>query len=226
MHRLIISIIVLIFSLSACRQTASQGQLSKADMANLLTDIHLVDGYMNTLPIDSSRKVVSGLYTELFKKYNTDSATFKKSLEFYSKDTKEYAEIYTKVEANLNDINAKYAKLDQLKIDSVRHLDSISSDSLARVKFLENKALKIKDLLFHVAKDSTKVTFSTLYDDFLGSIYMYGPAATYTHNKNQITPPQTVVSEVLPADTLKQEGTTTLDQVHRPGINPKQRLIQ
>lgn len=107
--------ITLFFSLlflGACSNTPS-GIINKDEMANLLTDVHIADGTLITKSqeTDTLYKYGTDKYLEIFKKYNTDSATFKRSYKYYTNNPKEFVAIYDKVVKNL-----------QAKTDSVTKL--------------------------------------------------------------------------------------------------------
>jgi hypothetical protein len=107
--------IILFFSASmflfACKgNNEATGVIDPNVMVNLLTEVHLVDGRLYTYlqNADSLQKYGMGRYLAAFKKYHTDSATFSKSLKFYSTQPEKLLVIYDKVQANL-----------KLKLDSL-----------------------------------------------------------------------------------------------------------
>jgi len=114
-------------------------------VAEILTDIHIVNGslYNVSNQPDSVLKHGMGLYLEVFKIHHTDSATFRKSLQYYSTRPDLLDIIYTGVSTRLT------KKLDSLKkvkahLDAVKRkdphfiADSIKAkkkaDSIATVK--------------------------------------------------------------------------------------------
>ncbi len=108
--------------LFACSKTP--GEILKPDvMANLLTDIHLTDGSMINIPQipDSIYKYGMGSYLQVFKKYNTDSAQFRKSYRYYTYHPDELVNIYDEVLKKLT-----------LKSDSVTAL--IAKNNKAQMK--------------------------------------------------------------------------------------------
>jgi len=119
--------IILFFSVSlflfACKgKDAADGVIEPNIMVNLLTDVHLVDGrlYNYIQNPDSTQKYGGARYLAIFKKYKTDSATFSKSLKYYTTEPDKLLAIYTKVEAvlkvKLDSLNKKqYNKNAQLK---------------------------------------------------------------------------------------------------------------
>ncbi|WP_121244284.1 DUF4296 domain-containing protein [Mucilaginibacter phyllosphaerae] len=97
--------------LSACKsETTPKGVINEPQMVNLLTDLHIVDGTLYTVPQvpDSLYKYASDKYVQLFKKHHTTAAIFKKSFKYYTTQPDKLQEIYTKVDAIIK------AKLDSL----------------------------------------------------------------------------------------------------------------
>jgi len=97
--------ITLFFSLlflGACSNTPS-GIINKDEMANLLTDVHIADGTLITKSQepDTLYKYGTDKYLEIFKKYNTDSATFKRSYKYYADNPKLFLDIYDRIVKNL-----------------------------------------------------------------------------------------------------------------------------
>lgn len=119
--------------------------LDMHQMAAVLTDIHIVNGSLYNLANqpDTILKHGMGLYLDVFKLHHTDSATFRKSLQYYSLHPDVLQAIYEGVGKRLN------KKLDSLKkvkanIEAVKRkdphfkADSIKAknkaDSLAKVR--------------------------------------------------------------------------------------------
>jgi hypothetical protein len=107
--------ITLFFSVSlflfACKgKNEALGIIDPNVMVNLLTEVHLVDGRLYNYLQNPERlqKYGMGRYLAAFKKYDTDSATFRKSLKFYTTQPDKLLNIYNKVQANL-----------KLKLDSL-----------------------------------------------------------------------------------------------------------
>jgi len=96
-------ILVLIF-LSACRgHRDSADIISRNRMINLLTDVHVADGslYQVMQNPDTLYKYGMAKYINLFKSYHTDTAGFRKSMEYYSRRPDELIVMYDQVLKNL-----------------------------------------------------------------------------------------------------------------------------
>jgi hypothetical protein len=86
--------------------------IKEHQMALLLTDIHLVDGAVYNLPNipDTLAKHGLGLYLAVFKMHHTDTAEFKKSLQFYSTRPDLLVNIYSVVVDRLDSLQKARAK--------------------------------------------------------------------------------------------------------------------
>ncbi|GGH04410.1 DUF4296 domain-containing protein [Mucilaginibacter phyllosphaerae] len=97
--------------LTACRSgSAPQGVLNEPQMISLLTDLHIVDGSLYTIPQvpDSMYKYGSAKYVQLFKQHHTTPGTFKTSLKYYATQPDKLQEMYAKIDVTLK------AKIDSL----------------------------------------------------------------------------------------------------------------
>ncbi|MDB5013991.1 MAG: hypothetical protein JWQ25_2193 [Daejeonella sp.] len=105
MKSLILVYFTLIF-LTTCTNNTSKRDIIKSDkMVDVLTDIHIVDGYISTfVQSDTLKQRASSYYAAVYKHHGIDSLNYKNSLEYYSKDPKLLDTIYFKVEKNLEDI--------------------------------------------------------------------------------------------------------------------------
>jgi hypothetical protein len=101
---------VLLFLTACNNEKPPKDVLDQKAMISLLTDVHLTDGTIYTVPQvpDSMYKYAHAKFVEVFKKHHTTDAVFKNSLKYYSKRPEQIQEIYTQVEASI-----------KAKIDSV-----------------------------------------------------------------------------------------------------------
>lgn len=92
--------IILFFSallfLFACNEVQTpKGILANDVFTRLLADVHIIDGSLvNEVAADSLYKHGTGRYVQVFKQYHTDSATFKKTMQYYSHDNQTMIAIY------------------------------------------------------------------------------------------------------------------------------------
>jgi hypothetical protein len=72
--------------LLGCKQGVPKDIVQPEEMEKILFDIHLLDGYVSSIPTpDSAKKVSAPLYKGIFKKYGIDSAKHAKSMAYYYK---------------------------------------------------------------------------------------------------------------------------------------------
>lgn len=115
MRKYIILFFLGMLLLLSCKK-APEGIIKPDVMANLLTEVHLADGSMLNIPQvpDSIYKYGMGKYLEIFKKYHTDSAQFRKSFKYYTIHPDEMVAIYDvvlkKLTAKSDSVTALIAK--------------------------------------------------------------------------------------------------------------------
>jgi hypothetical protein len=94
--------IVLIFVglvLYSCdRQRLPEGILEEDKMVELLIDIHLAEGLVSTFPIhyDSSRVLYPLFEKEVFRKHQVPDSVFRRSFEYYMRDTRVMDRLYAR----------------------------------------------------------------------------------------------------------------------------------
>lgn len=141
MQRMVIAGIALFFCVSCGGEKIPSGVIPPRQMPAVLVDIHLVDGQLASLPIDSARMRRDGYYNTVFERYNTDSTTFRRSIEFYSSRPYLMNEFYVDVEKKLNALNSAEQQRVEKKYEAQRRTDSIRN-------------ARVTDSLWRMAKDS------------------------------------------------------------------------
>ncbi|KIA90272.1 hypothetical protein OC25_24785 [Pedobacter kyungheensis] len=128
-------------------------------MQKILYDMHIVDGYLSTIYIpDSARKVASGYYKGIFKKFETDSAQYNKSLKWYNVNPKELDEMYKNIQKMLAAQKKGTALADKLikekifKTDSIAIKKKFKADSLAIRKKMKPDSLSKVKAVAEIAK--------------------------------------------------------------------------
>jgi len=131
MHKYKTLFISLLLLLYACGGSDIPSDVIKpARMASLLTEVHIADGAMyNIMQLpDSLYKYGTDRYLKLFKSFHTDSAQFKKSMQYYCSNPELLVDIYDQVTTNLkqksDSINKIYQK-EMLK-ENKRKQDSLA----------------------------------------------------------------------------------------------------
>lgn len=116
-------------------------------MARLLVQIHVVDGslYNNTQVPDSLYKYGMGKYLAVFKKFGTDSAQFRKSMDYYSEEPDKLMAIYDKVDLQIKALSDSVNRIQTQKNAAVRKADSLKTDSARKANLKPKTAIQKAD---------------------------------------------------------------------------------
>lgn len=124
MQRLLLIIFASFFLGISCKKSVPEGIMSRSEMTDMMVEIHLIDGYLNGLNVDSARKVIDGLYGQVFEKHGIDSSLFKKNIAYYLGDPDVAKTLYDEVNKNLTKYEAGYRTEDSIRnvfvMDSMR----------------------------------------------------------------------------------------------------------
>lgn len=105
MLKYIILFFLMLFFLFSCTDDRKKTIriINHNGMVKVLTAVHLVDGRLYSVAQvpDSLYKYGSKNYRSVFKKYHTDSAQFKRSLQYFTTQPVELLAIYDQVIVNL-----------------------------------------------------------------------------------------------------------------------------
>ncbi|WP_231424159.1 DUF4296 domain-containing protein [Pedobacter sp. Leaf250] len=130
-------VLVVLFFIAGCKPKAPQGIIESEKMEQILYDIHLVDGYISTIYIqDSARKVGAAYYKGIYKKYDTDSVQYAKSLNYYNNNPDQLQEMYKAISKKLDNQKVSLKKADSLMLrntfvkDSIKIIKKYKADSL------------------------------------------------------------------------------------------------
>lgn len=99
-----------------CKDKLPKGIIEAERLQKILYDIHVVDGYISSVPgQDSARKVAASYYKGIYKKFNTDSAQYNRSLNYYYAHPKELSEIYANISKEIGAQKRAMEKIDSVK---------------------------------------------------------------------------------------------------------------
>jgi len=121
----LVFLVVFIFFFSACNNRP-KGVLSQRKMSGVLTEMHKTDACMEALGLTSGRYAGKAPYYKfILKKYGITQAQFDSSLVWYTKNPREFENIYDKVLANLTKLqkevkNGKFHPVDTVDLSIVR----------------------------------------------------------------------------------------------------------
>lgn len=152
MKRLLFVIILLFFIITSCSKSKPSGILSESKMAELMTEVHVLDSYLNTLPMDSSRRALPALYKGVLSKYDLDSIGFIANLDYYNGNPIEMDRVYKEVKTSLTGYQREAFVSDSLTQKHVR-------DSLHRASVWQTELMEQRNLILNVHKDSTRYTY-------------------------------------------------------------------
>ncbi|MXV15872.1 DUF4296 domain-containing protein [Hufsiella ginkgonis] len=101
MKRLIPFFFIFIFFANCRDNEAEKGILPEERMISLLVDVHLVDGYTNSVSADSLAKYAPVYYHSVFQKHHTNFWGFERSLKYYSEQPARFSRMYDTVKVRL-----------------------------------------------------------------------------------------------------------------------------
>lgn len=128
--------------MTGCKPGVPKDLIQPDKMALVLHDIHIFDGYVNTISnIDTPKAVAASYYMGIYKKFAIDSALFTRSMNYYNAHPKIMNEIYDGVVKRLDKEKKAFIK----------------ADSLENVKILKQQKAKMKTDSLKMKKDSLKI---------------------------------------------------------------------
>lgn len=134
MKRLMWGLIGVILGLG-CKQSLPEGIMEQSKMESILFDMHVVDGYVSSIYVqDSAKKVAAAYYNGIYKKYDTDSARYNKSLTYYYQHPEDLQKIYGSITKRLDN-----QKKNIQKIDSLSNVKRLKADSVRIAKLKKSK---------------------------------------------------------------------------------------
>jgi hypothetical protein len=154
--------IILFFSallfLGACKSDGGGADvLGQDDMVSLLVDVHMVDGFLVSQPNnDSLYRYGTGRYLYVFKQHHTDSATFKRSMRYYTMRDEELVKIYEEVNKRLQVKNdSVLAVITKEREIAEKQAKKAQKEQERKAKMLQDSAKKkYQDDIKAIRKDS------------------------------------------------------------------------
>lgn len=136
-------IVIIVFSFISCQDVKGPEKpdnlIAKDKMVDILTEAYLANAARS---VDNKSIISKGIVidTIVYKNFGIDSLQFVKSNEYYAADVNIYIEIFQKVEARLN---AMQAKIDSIQQEEKNKKDSIKNKTVDG----QQKAETVKDSL-------------------------------------------------------------------------------
>ena len=153
MHRLILVLIPLFFITIACKKQAPEGILPKEEFVELMSEVHILDGYLTNINADSAKKVIDPLYAEVFGKFGLDSVSFSRNVNYYYGDPRLTLETYDQLIKNLEGKDREFYRQDSIK-------SKVYQDSVGRLSRLQTQAINLQQMIGNAKSDSLKMSIA------------------------------------------------------------------
>ncbi|WP_131536681.1 DUF4296 domain-containing protein [Pedobacter nototheniae] len=130
-----------------CKPGMPNDVIKPDKMEEILYDIHVADGYVSTIYVtDSAKKVAASFYNGIYKKFNTDSAQYSKSMAYYNAHTDELGKIYANISKKLELQKSKMQKIESEKISKLSEaVPTLATDKALKKLKAASKKLKKAD---------------------------------------------------------------------------------
>lgn len=239
MQRLILGLLPLFFIVFSCKKQVPDGILPQEDMVELMTEVHILDGYISNIPVDSAKKVIDPLYEQLFAKFGIDSAKFTKNVNYYFGNPSLTVKTYDQVVKTLEKRERSYYSQDSLK-------NLILQDSMSRVTRMQVKLQTLNNMILNAEADSADLSIADRTRRFYEPVGLMrfweknilekkAPMGTETPDISTLpipenTTPETSPEVQKPTELKPQDNLDTIPFRHRnerlkPVTRPRERPI-
>jgi len=108
-HLIYFFTVLILLATIGCNKEQKKHVIPKDDFVDILVDIHLLDGIMRQPNLGNSllKKDTTDYYAAILRTHNYSREQFDSTIVHYSKDIKEFDEIYQDVLSNLNQMEAE-----------------------------------------------------------------------------------------------------------------------
>ena len=210
MQRLLLIILTSIFLITSCQKTTPEGILPENTMVEMMTEVHLVDGYLSTLSIDSSRKVINSLYGHIFDKYQIDSVGFQRNVDYYLGNPTLSKKLYSTITQTISNKDIEFRRADST-------IQAQLNDSIQRVQYYTKLAEESRTLILNVKKDTLPLSFEKYHHNFISRVGIHVHADSV--RRAEIKPTSKTVAPKKTSTTIENGTTsppTSGSQSHRP----------
>jgi len=139
MQRFLAILLITIFFV-ACKDSVPEEIIPESKMTDILLDLHVADGYMLYGSAASENRhwdYFSGIY----KRYGTDSASVRKSLEYYASHPQKLQDIYAEISKRLHAMETGINEEERKKGIAIYKADSV-------------KRRRVMDSIYYQKRDS------------------------------------------------------------------------
>lgn len=217
--RLTTIVLTILFFGSACVKKVPDGIVPEKQMTALLLDMHVADGQLASMLIDSARIYRNTYYEAIFNRYAIDSTTFERSIEFYSARPELMKRLYVNIEKQLEAFNRAEQQAIEEKYTTQRKADSVANarrtDSLRKVMHDSLDFKRKRYLLYLDGPDSLRygrpvpVTHTLLKERMLEAVGLSGN----TQSGKETPQPTQLAVPVAPTPDVKERSMPPLTPI-------------
>lgn len=149
-------ICVVLISFAACKPGIPKDIIQPDKMTDVLYNVHLVDGYITTIPgQDSAKKVSAAYYKGIYKKFAVDSALYNKSMNYYYDHPDVLSKMYDRITEKLKKTKISVDKIEAKRVlKETKKLEAAAKKTRDSLKNLEIKRLPKGQAEKKMKKDS------------------------------------------------------------------------
>lgn len=136
--------VVLVFIVvTGCKTKIPDDIIQPVKIRQVLYDMHMIDGYISTIPNpDSAKKVAAAYYKGFYKKFDIDSVSYNRSMNYYFDHPESLSSIYTDVTARLKKSKDSIDKIEAKRLKKEAAVKKAKQDSINKAdpKFMAKLA--------------------------------------------------------------------------------------
>lgn len=217
MKRFLGILLVIIFFV-ACGKSRPKDIFPEQKMIDILFDLHLADGYINSYPTDSLEKKKMNPYLSIYQKYGTDSAEVRKNLDYYVAHPQDMENVYAQISKRLKN---EEETIQNLAVSKQREI--FKQDSIAKKRVADSIHLVQRDSTMHfigardlftkkdttsaaAVKDAVMQTILNQQKRWEMTFYYFAPS-----NFHALTPLTEGTDQ--PKSVLKKEGEVSTEPI-------------
>ena len=126
-------ICLLLIGIGGCKQGIPSDIIQPDKMADVLYNIHLVDGYIGTIPgQDSARRVSASFYKGVYQKFDIDSLSYTRSMNYYYDHPDVLSAMYTKITERLKKSKTIEDKAQEKRLKKLAAIRKAKRDSMEK----------------------------------------------------------------------------------------------
>ncbi|QNK63327.1 DUF4296 domain-containing protein [Pedobacter sp. PAMC26386] len=124
-------ICLLLISIGGCKPGMPSNIIKPDKMGEILYDIHMVDGYITSIPDpDSAKNTGAAYYKGIYKKFAIDSVQYTRSMNYYYDHPDVMNLMYEKITAKLTKAKTKEDNINAKRLKKIAAIEKAKKDSL------------------------------------------------------------------------------------------------